>query len=536
MSRLVCAACGTGFPSSLAPTPTQTLELTNILRSNTVPPEVASFQATISAAPDELARHDAEIEWLRSVLGKLISDRDELAQYADRCRTVLSPIRRVPTELWATIFDMCSPCAPDGEDNLSDTTTPEEEVNRLSQWHLLQLSQVSSLWHKIAMGTPKLWSKIVVDTSLWNQITLSPAKLLSLLNSSLKRGGNHPLTMEIGVWAEDPQPHATMILLSQHASRWKDVYFFSDLESTQLLADAKGNLDRLEKLHVFAEWKGVDIFQIAPRLTNVRFSGHVENVPDLPWSQIRRFTYASEAELQSFTFLSLLGRCQNIRTFLSRITLLELPIGMTMPFVSSDVENLIFQLDVGASDTSVVGLIFDTLTLPSLKILALRPLDDGIGSPPVWHADKFLSLADRSSFHHHLSRLEINAIIQDQGLLRCLAVLPGLEDLLIYDCTSNGDHVVITDTLLEGLIRRVDRTTLAPKLELLSFKSRLAFTDSLYRDLIISRLPMAVGDLFDAQLRWLPDRRRKFTPELFSDVPHFAFAGDFYFESGPASA
>ncbi|KAJ6501218.1 hypothetical protein C8R47DRAFT_1211476 [Mycena vitilis] len=191
MDSPVCSACGNSFPSPAAPTAAQTLELLNILRSNTVPPAVASFQATISAAPAlELARYDTEIERLQKVLDKLISERCTLAEYADRCRTVLSPIRRVPTELWATIFDMCSPFATDGNDNLSDETTPEAEVDRVSQWHLLQLSQlimlelkVSSFWHKIAMDTPRLWSKIVLDTSLWIETTLSPVKLLSLLQS-----------------------------------------------------------------------------------------------------------------------------------------------------------------------------------------------------------------------------------------------------------------------------------------------------------------------------------------------------------------
>ncbi|KAJ6501217.1 hypothetical protein C8R47DRAFT_1317226 [Mycena vitilis] len=339
--------------------------------------------------------------------------------------------------------------------------------------------------------------------------------------------------MEIGVMADDPQAHAIMVMLSHHASRWRNVYFFSDLESTQLLGDAKGKLDRLEKLHVSADWNGVDIFEVAPRLTDVRFSGDIEDVPVLPWAQIRKFSYTGE--MQSANFLSILERCPNIRTLRSELTVVDFPIGTTMPLVSSDVKTLRFQLDVGTHDASVVGLIFDILTLPSLKNLTLKPREDDVGSPPVWHTDKFLSLADRSSFHSHLTRLEINAVITEQELLRSLVALPGLRDLVICDCTSKGDHVVITDTLLDGLICRADSTTLAPKLELLSFKSRLAFTDSVYRDLITSRLPMASEDSFEALLWWLPGCGREGPSELLSELWDSAYAGEFYFDSGPTS-
>ncbi|KAJ7652467.1 hypothetical protein DFH06DRAFT_945894, partial [Mycena polygramma] len=83
------------------------LELTNILRSNAVPPDVGSFRSTILEAPTELARYDAEIERIQKILADLVSERDALASYAEGCRSALSPIRRVPTELWVRIFELC---------------------------------------------------------------------------------------------------------------------------------------------------------------------------------------------------------------------------------------------------------------------------------------------------------------------------------------------------------------------------------------------------------------------------------------------
>ncbi|KAJ7663093.1 hypothetical protein DFH06DRAFT_1189324 [Mycena polygramma] len=533
MSRSLCAVCGNGFTSSLAPPPAKTLELTNILRSNAVPPDVGSFRSTILAAPTELARYDAEIERIQKILAVLVSERTALTTYAEGCRSALSPIRRVPTELWVKIFDLCdifysNLCSP------LLSTTPEEEVDRLSNRHLLQLSQVSSLWHKIAMGTPKLWSTIALDTSLWDNATISHARLLSLLDLSLKRGGNHPLVMDIGVLQEHPQSHAIVILLSQHASRWKDVYFLSDLDSAaQLLTSAKGNLQRLEKLSLNAEWRAVDAFQAAPRLTDVKFSGRVETLPDLPWAQIRTFAYASVATPDAFNFLSILGRCQNIITFESFISLSELPIDTNMPPVASDVEFLTFRLEL-PRERPFVGRIFEALTLPALRSLTVAPrkLDDV--SPPVWDAERFLGLADRSSFHTHLTRLEIDALITDEGLLGCLIVLPLLEELIISDCSFDDGHIVISDTLLHGLIHTVDARTpnLVPKLHFLSLTSRLHFTDSVYRELLISRLPLGRDDSFKTHLWFLPDRRREFPAEVLTEVSNLDHKGFFSYDYG----
>ncbi|KAJ6447476.1 hypothetical protein C8R47DRAFT_1231414 [Mycena vitilis] len=531
-----CALCGDGFTPFLAPNSTQTLELTNILRSNAEPPDVGWLRGTVLEAPTELARYDAEIERIQNVLADLVSKRNALATYAEGCRSALPPIRRVPTELWVRIFELCSPRSLAFEEgyNPSFNTTPAEEVDRVSNWHLLQLSQVSSLWHRIAMDTPKLWSTIALDTSLWDDAAISHADLLSLLDLSLKRGGNHPLIMDVSVLEDDPQPHAVMILVSQHAARWKDVYFFSDLGSAQLLNRAKGNLGQLERLDVNADWTGVDVFQVAPRLTSVTYRGRVDNVPDMPWGQLRSFTYLSDSDEDATYFLSLLSRCPNVVTFLSRVALSQLPDDTPL---TSHVEFLTLAIDLAniPDDASHIGRIFETLTLPSLKSLVVRPRKLDNSSPPVWDPEQFLGLADRSSFRSHLTRLEIDAIITDEGLLGCLAVLPHLGELILSDCTFNEEHVVINDTLLRGLVHKADATTLVPNLDFLSLTSRLRFTDSAYYDLLVSRLPQDGDDSFETHLWLLPNHQSEFSPDLLlAEIDNSDHKGTFSYTCGPS--
>jgi hypothetical protein len=123
------------------PNPSQIAELQNILRSNSLPPELSSIQTTISATPAELERYDWAINSVQKELNRLSSERRTLASYTDGCQSALSPIRRVPVEVLVEIFDLC---LPEGTYQLSEDTTPEEEVDRLSGRHLLQLAQASS--------------------------------------------------------------------------------------------------------------------------------------------------------------------------------------------------------------------------------------------------------------------------------------------------------------------------------------------------------------------------------------------------------
>ncbi|KAJ6535802.1 hypothetical protein DFH09DRAFT_931658, partial [Mycena vulgaris] len=151
------------------------------MRSNCLPPETSSFHAIIAEAPSELSRYDSEIERLEAALARVRSERASLESYTDGCRSLFSPVRRLPTELLADIFDMCAP--PDTHE-LSDTTTPEEEVDR-----------VCSRWHRIVMATPMLWSKIAADTDLWDRTNASSATLLRLIAAALERGADFPLSL-----------------------------------------------------------------------------------------------------------------------------------------------------------------------------------------------------------------------------------------------------------------------------------------------------------------------------------------------------
>ncbi|KAJ7443401.1 hypothetical protein B0H11DRAFT_2344997 [Mycena galericulata] len=497
----------------------QTVELSHMLhlRSNGGPPEVAtgSFRSVICTAPAELARYDAQIERLQKTLTNLIFDRANLATYAEGCRSVLSPIRRLPTELLALIFGMCCPI---DKYRLSSQITVVQELDRIANKHLLQLSQVSSIWHGVVMGTPQLWSIITVDTRLWPILPVPSKTLLSLLASSLKRSGNHPLRVHISSLNGTPDAGAVLELLSQHARRWREARFWIGSDSIQYLTAAKGNLPTLETLTINGnKLSAMDVFEAAPRLKTVTFQGRLTDiVPKLPWGQLQTFTYwAGSTCMNPSAGLALMHRLATGTTFRYEVDLGRISPEFHWPSVSSVVETLVLKLDFRDSSPASLnslGGILASLTLPSLRTFWVRQRLVG------WNQAGFISLASRSSFHSHLTRLFISVPITEDDLLECLSVLPVLRELRIQDSVSSDpEHpALITDTLLRGLTRNADQSPLVPSLAAISFASVLRFTDSVYLDLITSRLVSEKSDdtkPFGIVLQLLTAGQRELGPE-----------------------
>ncbi|KAJ7208077.1 hypothetical protein B0H12DRAFT_1243054 [Mycena haematopus] len=170
-------------------------------------------------------------------------------------------------------------------------------------------------------------------------------------------------------------------LLSKHASRWRDVYFWSDIDSSEYLACAKGNLGRLETLHIASGWTNVDTFKNAPRLTDpdavtlsrrqiehIRmleppgdpfythsfrfprrppghtFYGQLDSVPDIPWPQILTFTYWADAHFNSSKCLTLLSLATNLVAATFFVDLRGIHSDVVWKAASSDVRSITLQL------------------------------------------------------------------------------------------------------------------------------------------------------------------------------------------------
>ncbi|KAJ7174976.1 hypothetical protein C8R43DRAFT_943251 [Mycena crocata] len=170
-----CNSCGNPpFPrSNLLPGTAELEQLRDILRSNTLPLETteSNFRGVIDQASKELARYDDEICRLQ--------------------RSFFSPIQRLPAEVLVEIYNATSP----SWNNIVLDVAPEQDVACLAKKQLLDVAQVCQAWYSIVVGTPALWSTIMMDTRAWGKSTMSTELLLTLIASTLERSTQHPLVI-----------------------------------------------------------------------------------------------------------------------------------------------------------------------------------------------------------------------------------------------------------------------------------------------------------------------------------------------------
>ncbi|KAJ6532168.1 hypothetical protein DFH09DRAFT_1408826 [Mycena vulgaris] len=264
------------------PDESQRAHILHLLRSHSQPP--ANLPSILSILSDELERYDVEMETLRERLSRLAAERVALKDHCDRYQSLLTPIRRLPSETLVEIFDLCgSSFLPGFESHPGSLSIA---LARLSRSPLLALSRVCTRWHNIVMCTPSLWATIELDGLLWED-PLSLPKLQNLLRNPLLRSGNHPLVVSVGNEVE-AAPGPVFNLLAQHSGRWRTATFMGDITDLHHLSVARGNIHRPESLKIHG-WGddaadaaiALEVFQIAPRSRTLELTGGPEIVKAL---------------------------------------------------------------------------------------------------------------------------------------------------------------------------------------------------------------------------------------------------------------
>ncbi|KAJ7121847.1 hypothetical protein C8R43DRAFT_72627 [Mycena crocata] len=565
-SPFLCDKCGhaTRFRKShLLPDKPKVSQVRDILRYNTLPLETSFLVSVMKESSSELARYEAEIDRLTTMRDQLVSERAALKAFVADCQHVVSPVRRLPPEILTEIFDMCGPPNPV---YFSVKETPAQEMYRVAQRHLLDLSQVCFHWHAVSMTTPRLWSTLIVDTRVW-QDCAAPRHTLLLehLESSLQRSASHPLTLSVADSGDaDAEEHPVLELLAKHSDRWLDVFLQIKLHSLHFLAGVGGKLPLLQRMDLCdsgGRKMDTDIFRAAPRLTQFTFDGKVSRIPTVPWEQLQCFRYYSSGQSNIFRQLSLMRRLSINTIFYFTLNPADIDLSIDIPSILSDIA--FFSLELfGPNDNEehveVQEAIFDALTLPSL--LSFKLCRDLFDPAAVWCNTHFLTFAARSTLNQHLTALNIRAIITDEELLQCLAVLPLLEVLIISDIARPSEHAVVTDLLLRRLTWKADAATcLIPHLHYFNCTSCFKFTPDAYWNFLTSRLvpgrtrdkipsrpagllpgffyPHVAREPFQVQFWWFSSGERQLPPEAFADLfgqmVQLTRSGRLGFRSGP---
>ncbi|KAJ8073344.1 hypothetical protein PM082_011616 [Marasmius tenuissimus] len=224
--------------------------------------EQRSIWSLIESPEKQVRRLDEEIS-------RLQAKRQTLKQFVDLHRVLLSPSRRVPTDIWRLIFIECLP------NNLYGLCT------RTTKDAPLLLTAVCRSWREIALSTPNLWTSIHIYLPA-PPVTMPDKDYIAKLRGRKKglkawldRSGSLPLTISLGAeqWMYRPPTSAFengsstaseeawnvqriefTELLAQYSHRWGTVAFsfgaeFLDLTLFERIPSS--SLTSLESLYSF---------------------------------------------------------------------------------------------------------------------------------------------------------------------------------------------------------------------------------------------------------------------------------------------
>lgn len=253
----------------------------------------------------------AELSRLESQMDALSLTHAQMTRQLEEHTALLSPIRRLPPELLAEIFQHSLPSYP--------------QTPRTSQAPLL-LCRVCSQWRSISMSTSSLWCSIGIDIE-------APSTLVTLQTMLERSGSRHSLDISLhfppgqSVKHYTYDGHITEKILSaiiSVSSRWRDLYIqnvpfswaqriynipakdLASLESLTLLSDF-----RLTSSDVTAtdDQRGFtlspDGFRSALAFQKLSLSGPLAYMPTLslhyPLNQITHLTLDNGCYFPSYT-------------------------------------------------------------------------------------------------------------------------------------------------------------------------------------------------------------------------------------------
>ncbi|KAJ7505100.1 hypothetical protein B0H11DRAFT_1796641 [Mycena galericulata] len=299
--------------------PPVAIDLPSLLRKNDVP---SGFQAgevrrLLEAEQSDLAQIKETIGMVSLILSELESQKSHRTQSVNALRGILSPIRRLPSELLAEIFLLCR--------NNSMRTTGYSIMNFREA--PMVLSHISSRWRTVAIGTPMLW-----DTPRFRS-SIVPPPIATCMRAVLDRSRRLPILLAFDTSGLKSRPSPTLSNGNtdcfqffadlrdrlQHVSL--DLCFQEGLERLEV-APINATLPFLISLDITTDDDGpaqlatiMASFRRAPSLRSLTLNAYFSPlVPpyDFPWAQLTSLTLS--IPIDEVTTYRILIQCTQLET------------------------------------------------------------------------------------------------------------------------------------------------------------------------------------------------------------------------------
>ncbi|KAK7030532.1 F-box domain-containing protein [Favolaschia claudopus] len=261
----------------------------NLLHSNEAPfdTELTDFRNVITKTGAPLTRLDDEIARTRRHLQDLQGRRAELWSFRERNRGVLSPLRRVPSEVLGEIFQWALPLPQEirYRDDFKISDSP---------WNL---THVCRRWRDVAISKASLWSLVVIKYG--DHVNSSRLYPLPMVETQIERAQSHSLRIHFyGDEDAKSEPQIQVLeCLMRYMSRWEELSIGLTSFLYPILERTGGHLPVLRRLWI--EWLRLEsqqsggpitAFKRAPSLVDAAvYSVHMYTPVLLPIGQLTRY-------------------------------------------------------------------------------------------------------------------------------------------------------------------------------------------------------------------------------------------------------
>ncbi len=198
--------------------------------------ELCDFRLIMEKSPEIIQDLDQKIAQTKEMLDELVTARLRAEEHADDAKSLLHPMRSLPTEVMSEIFSHCVSRACIDESYI-DSLDP-----RFSLW---TLSHVCHRWQSLALSSPQLWTYFELDFEE-HQTLITTRQSIYKMILFFDRSKGLPLRINISN-GRNVGSHPVFAVLKTTVPLWKDLTLDDVLASS--LQSFLGTLfPRLERL------------------------------------------------------------------------------------------------------------------------------------------------------------------------------------------------------------------------------------------------------------------------------------------------
>ncbi|KAK7453571.1 hypothetical protein VKT23_011848 [Stygiomarasmius scandens] len=421
--------------------------------------EAREIHQLLARPLEKLDYLNSEITRLETTLSVLKQERDHVEQYIDAHKALLSPARRLPSEILSEIFVHCLPQGRNATRSLTDAP--------------LLLGQICRVWREVSLSTPYLWTSLHIAIPDITRDGKYLGKVMEMrtkgVETWLARSGTMlPLSVSIYASCRMDRNYVGLLppllkplfdCLAAQLYRWKEIEIETPVQYTILFKEC---LDL-----AFPGWNHNQLVI----LNTLSFQGHGSYDGNTSLSCL-----FSAPNLRRISWNGFIGRMKHTHIISSKLTHLDVCFH-DFDLISDQVLGLLSQfsaslqfcrlqchieanmlpraiihfpflqtLDLSVSairqgDVAAIALFFQHLSTPALHTLKIEMVSGSVSSLGLFFSPLL-------SPNNRIQNLDICVpSLTLDNLLQCLALLPNLSRLSVKHGISGHD----SESLLRAL-------------------------------------------------------------------------------------